>query len=47
MALKPQYEKIVDDYENEIDMANQLGLNLNDIYDYSDLEKEDSDWEDD
>lgn len=44
--LNPKYENQVDNYENEIDMANQLGLNLDDIYDYSDLEEAESDSDD-
>lgn len=32
--LDPYYAKQLENYDDEIDMCNQLGLNLDEIYDY-------------
>ena len=40
-TLRDEYEDIIDDYDNEEDMCNQLGLNYDEIYDYEDEEEED------
>lgn len=40
-TLREEYEDIIDDYDNEEDMCNQLGLNYDEIYDYEDEEDDD------
>ena len=39
--LKPKYERLLQNYDNETDMCNQLGLNYDEIYDYSTPKKKD------
>lgn len=39
--LKPYYQNMIGDFDDVIDMCNQLGVNLDDVYDYSDLGEED------
>lgn len=39
--LLPEYERQLENYDDEIDMCNQLGLNLDEIYEDS---TEDEDW---
>ena len=33
-----EYAELLDNFDDEIDMCNQLGLNLDEIYDYDDEE---------
>ena len=41
--LRDEYYDVVDDYDNEEDMCNQLGLNYDEIYDYEDEDEEEDD----
>lgn len=34
--LEPEYAEIIDNYDDEEDMCNQLGLNYDEIYSYPD-----------
>lgn len=40
-SLLPEYERELGNYDDEIDMCNQLGLNLDEIYEDH---NEDEDW---
>ena len=35
ISMDPYYEKQLENYDDELDMCNQLGLNIHDIYDYT------------
>lgn len=41
MALYPEYERELANYDDVEDMCNQLGLNYDDVFDYSEFEDED------
>ena len=32
-TMDPEYERLLENYDDEIDMCNQLGINLSDLYD--------------
>lgn len=40
-SLLPEYERELENYDDEIDMCNQLGLNLDEIYEDR---NEEEDW---
>lgn len=42
--LKRQYEKLIEWYDDEEDMCNQLGLNYDEIWDYDYKSDEDAEW---
>ena len=35
MRLFPKYERLLENFDDEMDMCNQLGLNLDEIYEES------------
>lgn len=41
--IRPEYAKILGDYDSVEDLCNQKGLNLDEVYDYEDDDDEDDD----
>lgn len=40
-GLRDEYDDIIGNYDSVEEMCNDLALNFDDVYDYSDLERQD------